>query len=278
MKVMIIGSEGMLGRDLVETLKPFHEVETTTIETLDITRLDKTVETIKELKPEVVIHAAAYTDVDGSESKKDLAYQVNALGSRNVAVGCLEADASMVYISTDYVFDGAKGTSYHEYDKTNPLSVYGKSKLQGETFIQDILSKYYIVRTSWLYGEHGPNFPATMLQLAQENDTISVVNDQFGSPTFTKDLAHGLKLLIEKPAYGIYHLTNSDYCSWYEYAREIFKIKGVEVEVKPVPTSQFPRPAPRPEYSVLDNYHWKMEGFKALRSYKDALQEYLSLI
>lgn len=268
----------MLGHDLAETLKPFHEVETTTINTLDITRLDNTVEIIKELKPEVVIHAAAYTDVDGSESKEDLAYQVNALGSRNVGVGCLEADARMVYISTDYVFDGAKGISYQEYDKTNPLSVYGKSKLQGETFIRDVLSKFYIVRTSWLYGEHGPNFPSTMLQLARENDTLQVVDDQFGSPTFTKDLAHGLKLLIEKPAYGIYHLTNSDYCSWYEYAREIFKIKGVEVEVKPVPTSQFPRPAPRPEYSVLDNYQWKMEGFKALRSYKDALQEYLSLI
>lgn len=278
MKVMIIGSEGMLGHDLVETLKPHHEVETTTINTLDITRLDKTRETIKEINPEVVIHAAAYTDVDGSESKEDLAYEVNALGSRNVAVGCLEADASLVYISTDYVFDGRKGTSYQEYDKTNPLSVYGKSKLQGETFIRDILSKFYIVRTSWLYGEHGPNFPATMLKLAQENDTIQVVDDQFGSPTFTKDLAHGLKLLIEKPAYGIYHLTNSDYCSWYEYAQEIFKIKEVEVEVKPVPTTEFPRPAPRPEYSVLDNYHWKMEGFTPLRSYKDALKEYLSLL
>ena len=278
MKVMIIGSEGMLGHDLVETLKPFHEVETTTIDTLDITRLDKTRENIKEVNPEVVIHAAAYTDVDGSQSKEDLAYEVNALGSRNVAVGCLEADARLVYISTDYVFDGSKGTSYQEYDKTNPLSVYGKSKLQGETYIRDILSKFYIVRTSWLYGEHGPNFPATMLNLAQENDTLQVVDDQFGSPTFTKDLAHGLKLLIEKPAYGIYHLTNSDYCSWYEYAQEIFKIKGVEVEVKPVPTSQFPRPAPRPEYSVLDNYHWKMEGFKPLRSYKDALKEYLYLL
>jgi dTDP-4-dehydrorhamnose reductase len=278
MKVLIIGSEGMLGHDLVDSLSAENEISTTTIDTLDITDINKTIKTVKEINPDVVVNAAAFTNVNECESKFDLAYKVNVLGTRNVAVACREVDSALVYISTDYVFDGTKGSSYYEYDQTNPLSAYGKTKYLGEVYTRDILDKFYIVRTAWLYGYHGPNFVTTMLNLAKTNDTISVVNDQVGSPTYTVDLANAIEQLIKKPAYGIYHVTNSEYCSWYEYAKEIFDIAGIDVEVKPVTTEEFPTPALRPEYSVLENYNWKMEGFPEIRSYKEALREYMDLL
>jgi len=184
----------------------------------------------------------------------------------------------MVYICTDYVFDGLKGTSYYEYDQTNPLSVYGKTKHVDEVYICDTLNKFYIVRTSWLYGYNGPNFVTTMLNLAKTNDKISVVNDQIGSPTYTVDLATAIANLIKKPVYGIYHITNSEYCSWYEFAKEIFKQANLEIGLEPVTTEEFPRPAPRPKYSVLENYNWKMEGFPQIRSYKKALTDYMKLL
>jgi dTDP-4-dehydrorhamnose reductase len=278
MKIMIIGSEGMLGHDLVDVLSAEHEIFTTTIDTLDITDLDETIKTVKNNNPDVLIHAAAFTDVDGSESNPDLAYKVNAIGTRNVAVACQEADCAMVYICTDYVFDGTNDTPYREYDQTKPLGVYGNTKHAGEVYIRDILSKFYIVRTSWLYGFHGPNFVTTMLNLAKTNDNISVVDDQVGSPTYTVDLSNAIALLIKRPAYGIYHVTNSENCSWYDFAKEIFKQANVEVSVNPVTTEEFPRPAPRPKYSVLENYNWKMEGYPKLRSYKEALSDYMKLL
>lgn len=278
MKVLIIGSEGMLGHDLVDILSAENEISTTTIDTLDITDIEKTIETIKNINPDVVVHAAAFTDVDGSETNEDLAYKVNVLGTRNVAVACSEVDAALVYICTDYVFDGTKGSSYYEYDQTNPLGVYGKTKHQGEVCIRDILNKFYIVRTSWLYGFHGPNFITTMLKLAEKMESISVVADQIGSPTYTVDLATAIAELIKKPAYGTYHITNSDHCSWYEYAQEIFENTGIDIELNPVSTEEFGSPAPRPKYSVLENYNWKMEGFPKIRSYKEALREYMDLL
>jgi dTDP-4-dehydrorhamnose reductase len=278
MKVLIIGSEGMLGHDLVDILGAEHDISTTTIYTLDITDIDKTILTVKKINPDIVVHAAAFTDVDESESKADLAYKVNVLGTRNVAVACRETDSALVYISTDYVFDGNKGIPYYEYDQTNPLSVYGKTKHLGEVYIRDILNKFYIVRTAWLYGFHGPNFVTTMLKLAETMDSISVVEDQIGSPTYTLDLANAIARLIKKPSYGIYHVTNSEHCSWYEYAREIFEIAGIDVEIKPVTTEEFARPAPRPKYSVLENHNWKMEGFPEIRSYKEALRAYMELL
>ncbi len=278
MRILIIGSEGMLGHDLVDILSADNEVSTTTIDTLDITDIDKTIQTVNEVNPDVLVHAAAYTDVDGSESNSDLAYKVNTLGTRNVAVACQKADSAMVYICTDYVFDGTKGSSYYEYDQTNPLSVYGKTKLGGEIYIRDILNKFYITRTSWLYGFHGPNFVTTMLNLAETNDVISVVNDQIGSPTYTVDLANSIAKLITKPNYGIYHITNSDHCSWFEFAKEIFNNAGVNIDLKPVTTEEFPRPAFRPKYSVLENYNWRLEGFPKIRSYKKALKDYMNLL
>ncbi len=278
MKVLIIGSEGMLGHDLVDILSAENEISTTTIDTLDITDIEKTIATVKNINPDVVVHAAAFTDVDGSETNEDLAYKVNVIGTRNVAVACNEVDAALVYICTDYVFDGTKGSSYYEYDQINPLSVYGKTKHLGEVCVKDILNKFYIVRTSWLYGYHGPNFITTMLKLAEKMDSISVVADQFGSPTYTVDLARAISELIKKPIYGTYHVTNSEHCSWYEYAQEIFQIAGIDIEVNPVSTEEFGSPAPRPKYSVLENYNWKMEGFPKIRSYKEALMEYMGLL
>lgn len=278
MKVLIIGSEGMLGHDLVDVLSAEHDVSTTTIWTLDITDIDKTIETVKNINPDVVVHAAAFTDVDKSESKADLAYQVNSLGTRNVAVACRETDSALVYICTDYVFDGTKGSSYYEYDQTNPLGVYGKTKHLGEVYIRDLLNKFYIVRTSWLYGYHGPNFVTTMLNLTKTHDRISVVSDQIGSPTYTVDLAAAIANLIKKPSYGIYHITNSEYCSWFEYAQLIFEIAGKKVDLNPVTTEEFGSLAPRPKYSVLENYNWKMEGFPKIRSYKEALKDYMNLL
>jgi dTDP-4-dehydrorhamnose reductase len=278
MKVLIIGAEGMLGHDLVEVMSKNHEVSTTTIDTMDITDINKTIETVKKKNPDVVIHAAAFTDVDGSESQADLAYKVNSLGTRNVAVACKETDSALVYICTDYVFDGTKGSPYYEYDQTNPLSVYGKTKLQGEAYIRDLLNKFYIVRTSWLYGYHGPNFVTTMLKLAQTHDQISVVGDQIGSPTYTVDLSKAIAKLIEKPVYGIYHITNSQHCTWYEYAQLIFDIAGKKVNLKSVTTEEFGSAAKRPKYSVLENYNWKMEGFPKIRSFKEALKEYMDLL
>jgi len=277
MKIMIIGSEGMLGHDLVDVLSE-HELSTTTIETLDITDIDNTIRTVKKNNPDILVHAAAFTDVDGSESNPDLAYKVNALGTRNVAVACQKADCAMVYICTDYVFDGTSNSTYYEYDQSKPLGVYGKTKYAGEVYIRDILNKFYIIRTSWLYGYHGPNFVNTMLNLAKTTDNISVVNDQIGSPTYTVDLANAIALLIKKPSYGIYHITNSDYCSWYDFAKEIFKQSNVEVNLKPVTTEEYPRPASRPKFSVLENYNWKMEGYPKIRSYKEALTDYLKLV
>ena len=278
MKIMIIGSEGMLGHDLVDVLSVDNEVCTTTIDTLDITDINKTIKTVKEYNPDVLIHAAAFTDVDGSESNPDLAFKVNATGTRNVAVACQKADCAMVYICTDYVFDGTNSSPYREYDQTHPLGVYGKTKHTGELYIRDLLNKFYIIRTSWLYGYHGPNFVTTMLNLAKKTKNINVVNDQIGSPTYTVDLANAIALLIKKPTYGIYHVTNSENCSWYDFAAEIFKQSKVDVNLKPVTTEEFPRHAPRPKYSVLENYNWNMEGYPRMRSYKEALTDYLKLL
>ena len=278
MKVLIIGSEGMLGHDLVDILSAENEISTTTIDTLDITDIEKTVATVKNINPDVIVHAAAFTDVDGSETNEDLAYKVNVIGTRNVAVACSEVDAALVYICTDYVFDGTKGSSYYEYDQTNPLSVYGKTKHLGEVCVKEMLNKFYIVRTSWLYGYHGPNFITTMLKLAEKMDSISVVADQIGSPTYAVDLARAISELIKKPVYGTYHVTNSEHCSWYEYAQELFEIAGIDIEINPVSTEEFGSPAPRPKYSVLENYNWKMEGFPEIRSYKEALREYMDLL
>lgn len=278
MKVLITGSNGMLGHDLQKVLKDKHELILTTSKTLDITDKENTIDFIVKNKPDVVINSAAYTDVDGCETNQDLAYAVNGEGVRNLALGCKEADCLLVHVSTDYVFDGTARDPIEEDGEIGPISVYGKSKLKGEEAILKILDKYFILRTAWLYGINGKNFPKTMLELAQNHSEITVVYDEVGTPTYTPDLAYGISQIIETDYYGIYHLTNSGQCSWYEFAKYIFEIADMDVKVIPVTASEFSRPAPRPSYSVLKNKKWIENGFEPLRSYKEAIKEYIELI
>jgi dTDP-4-dehydrorhamnose reductase len=278
MKILITGSNGMLGHDLIETLKDSHELILTTSKTLDITDKDSTIKCIKENRPDIVINSAAYTDVDGCETNQDLAYAVNGEGVRNLALGCREVDCPLVHVSTDYVFDGTARDPIEEDGEIGPISVYGKSKLKGEEAIEEILDKYFIVRTAWLYGINGKNFPKTMLELAENHPEITVVYDEVGTPTYTPDLAYGISQLIETDYYGIYHLTNSGSCSWCEFAKYIFEVAGLDINVVPVTASEFSRPAPRPSYSVLKNKKWIENGFEPLRDYKEAIKEYIELI
>jgi len=273
MKILITGSSGMLGSDLVDILSRRHEVVTSG--SLDIRDLEGVMELLRETRPDAVVHAAAFTDVDCAETERDKAYQVNVLGTRNIAAAASAVGSSILYISTDYVFDGEKGDGYLEFDEPNPLNFYGKTKYLGEVSVRQLSERFYIVRTSWLFGRNGRNFVGTMVELAERGHEISVVDDQYGSPTYTRDLAASIGNLLERPAYGVYHLTNSGQCSWYEFAIDIFNELGMEVCLKPVKSHEFPRPARRPSFSVLRNYNWSMEGFKPLRNYRDALRDYI---
>lgn len=278
MKILITGSNGMLGHDLIEVLQNSHELVLTTSKTLDITDERQVNDFIRDKKPDIVINSAAYTDVDGCEENEDIAYSVNGDGVRNLALACRDVDCPLVHISTDYVFDGSATEPIAEDGEIGPISVYGKSKLKGEKAIQEILDKYFIIRTAWLYGINGRNFPKTMLELAQNHPEITVVYDEVGTPTYTPDLAYGISQLIETDYYGIYHLTNSGSCSWCEFARYIFEVAGLDIKVVPVTASEFARAAPRPSYSVLDNKNWIENGFEPLRDYKEAIIEYIELI
>ncbi len=273
MRIALTGSDGMLGSDIT---KVFTDVEliTLTLRDFDITDLDKTKKNIKEIKPEYLIHAAAYTDVDGSENNPDKAFLVNGIGTRNVAIACQDINCPIVYISTDYVFDGKKKEPYNEWDISNPINKYGLSKLIGENFVTSLTNRFYIVRTSWLYGKNGKNFVDTILRLMSERKEVEVVDDQKGSPTYTYDLAVTLRELIGK-GFGIYHISNTSQCSWYEFALEIAKLKGMNTNIKPITSNKFKRPAKRPFFSVLNNTMLRLEGIKGLRHWKEALKEYL---
>jgi len=279
LRILIPGANGMLGHALTAVLSKQHKLIGLDLPDLDITDLSAVRSAISTHHPDLLINAAAYTDVDGCESNSDLAFSVNAMGPHNLALVCKELDIPLVHISTDYIFDGKSPVPYKESDKPNPQSIYGESKLQGEQYVRELTDKHYIIRTSWLYGEHGKNFVATMLRLAAERDEFDVVNDQVGSPTYTVDLAKAISKLITETAYGAYHITNSGSCTWYEFTREIFRQAGIEgVKVKPITTEVLKRPAPRPKYSVLDNSKWIAAGMLPLRPYQAALKEYLTTI
>ncbi|MDR2545719.1 MAG: dTDP-4-dehydrorhamnose reductase [Methanobrevibacter sp.] len=277
MKIWITGYKGMLGYDLVKTLSKDYELILTDKKQVNITNFNNVEELIKQHKIDVIINAAAYTDVDGSQTNKKIAYNVNAVGSKNLAIASKEHNIKLIHISTDYVFNGDKNNPYTEEDETDPINYYGETKLQGEKFIQENMSKYFIVRTQWLYGINGGNFVKTMLKLAESSNEINVVNDQFGCPTFTKDLAIAFRELITSEKYGLYNVTNSGECSWFDFAKLIFEIANVDVNLNPVLTFQYPTIAKRPKYSVLNNEKWMNEGFTPLRSFKDSLNEYMNL-
>ena len=273
MKILVTGANGQLGREVVRQ-GVGHELVLTDYDTLDITDSKAVASFMREIKPEAVVHCAAYTNVDGAEADFDGAFRVNVIGAQNVAAGCLETGAKMVYVSTDYVFNGQSEKPYREFDVTNPQSVYGVTKLQGEQLVKEILGRHYILRTAWLYGD-GNNFVRTMLRLAENNDTLRVVHDQIGTPTSTVELAKAVFKLLASDAYGTYHGTCQGQCSWYEFACEIFRQASKEVKVIPVTTDEFPRPAKRPAHSVLDNYMLRMTVGDPMSTWQEALQEYL---
>lgn len=279
MKILITGAAGQLGREVQRVLSEHEgrfEVYPLGAEAMDITDGASVLRAVNEIRPDAVVHAAAYTQVDRAESEVDLAFKVNAIGARNVAVATENVGAKLVYISTDYVFDGTKGSPYTEFDAVSPLGVYGRSKLVGEEFVRNSCSRYFIVRTAWLYGAHGNNFVKTMLALATQGKPIKVVNDQVGSPTYALDLAEFIIQLLETENYGVYHATNAGCCSWYEFARAIFAEAGLQVDLSPCTTEEFPRPAPRPAYSVLDHMAIRLNGLKDFRPWQEALRDFIS--
>lgn len=273
MKILVTGANGQLGREIARQGIE-HELVLTDFDTLDITNESAVVAYFRDVKPDAVIHCAAYTNVDGAETDMDGAFRVNVIGAQNMAAGCLETGARMVYVSTDYVFDGESKEPYREFDFVNPQSVYGHTKQQGEQIVRQILGRHYIVRTAWLYGD-GNNFVRTMLKLAETNDTLRVVHDQVGTPTSTVDLATVIFKLLASDAYGTYHATCQGQCSWYEFATEIFRQAGKDVKVIPVTTAEFPRLAKRPMHSVLDNYMLRMTVGDPMGTWQDALEEYI---
>jgi dTDP-4-dehydrorhamnose reductase len=266
----------MLGRDLTAHLRARHQVVPADLPEVDITDFDLVRRTFDSTKLDVVIHTAAFTSVDDCEHRPDLAFQVNAEGTRNVAVACLEASLPMLYVSTDYVFDGQKPTPYAEDDLPNPLNVYGRSKLQGERHVKELLQAAWIVRTSWLFGPLGKNFVRTILQRAQRGESLRVVDDQIGAPTYTMDLAEKLEQIVTRGNPGIYHVTNRGYCSWFEFAQEILRQAGLShVPLFAIPTSASDRPALRPRNSRLAHTRLESEGLGLLPAWQDALTRYL---
>ncbi len=280
MKVLVTGVKGQLGYDVVNELtKRGHEAVGVDVDEMDITDGDACRQVITEANPDAVIHCAAYTAVDAAEDNVDLCRRVNADGTRNIALVCRDLDIKMVYISTDYVFDGQGTRPWEPDDARDPLNVYGVTKCKGEMAVEELVKKFFIVRIAWVFGVNGKNFIRTMLRLGEEKGVVSVVDDQIGSPTYTYDLARLLVDMTESEHYGRYHATNEGFCSWYEFACEIFKQAGMaEVKVTPVDSSQFPAKAKRPMNSRMDKSKLAANGFEPLPAWQDALNRYLKEI
>nr|WP_307990868.1 dTDP-4-dehydrorhamnose reductase [uncultured Niameybacter sp.] len=303
MRILLTGGNGQLGLALKEEfvkLQEQVEVISTDYDTLDITNFAQVEERLTNEKVDIVINCAAHTAVDRCEEDLENAYKINAIGPRNLAAICEKLGAKLIQVSTDYVFSGVfndkeldivseveedlltqrirratNSRPWREDDVVAPQSVYGTSKLMGEELVRSLCSKYFIIRTAWLYGE-GNNFVRTMLKLAETNKELNVVADQFGNPTYAKDLAVAIVNLMQTEYYGTYHGTCEGTCSWYEFAKKIFEIKGIDIKVNPVTSEQFPRPAKRPFYSSLDNFMLKLHGMNTFRSWEEALEDYLS--
>lgn len=279
MKVLVTGVKGQLGYDVVNELtKRGHVAIGTDIEEMDITDANSVETVIKESAPDAVIHCAAYTAVDAAEDNVELCRKINAEGTQNIANVCKELDIKMTYISTDYVFDGQGERAWEPEDERMPLNVYGQTKYEGELAVQNTLDKYFIVRIAWVFGVNGKNFIKTMLNLGKTRDSLTVVNDQFGSPTYTYDLAKLLVDMIETEKYGIYHATNEGICNWYEFACEIFSQAGMNVKVSPVSAAEYPAKAKRPSNSRMSKEKLTENGFEKLPTWQDALSRYLKEI
>lgn len=288
MKILITGSKGQLGNELQNIIKAGKseignisdkiknsKVVAFDIEDLDITNLVQVKEIIKKENPQVVINCAAATNVDGCESNEELAFKINALGPRNLAIACEEIKAKLVQVSTDYVFSGTSKKQLREFDLTEPCSVYGKTKLKGEEYVREFSSKYFIVRTSWLYGSVGNNFVYTMRNLGATKESLNVVKDQIGNPTNANDLSHHILKLIETDEYGVYHCTGEGECSWYDFAKLIMKLCKSECIVNACTSKEFKTVAKRPEYSSLDNMMLRCTVGNEMREWKEALASFI---
>ncbi|MCM2272152.1 MAG: dTDP-4-dehydrorhamnose reductase [candidate division Zixibacteria bacterium] len=281
------GSQGQLGTDLVAYLSTGREVIGIEKQDVDIRSFSKLLETFRAVEPEWVIHTAAYTDVDGAEANPGLAQAVNADGTENVARAATKVGAKLLYYSTDYVFDGAKELPYVETDLPNPQTVYGKSKFDGEERVKSWVDNYVIMRIGWVYGQHGKNFVKTMVKLGREQTLkgsgvqagppILVVNDQFGNPTWTMDIASQTKVVLEAGLFGIFHATSERPTSWYQFAKDLFSSLNIPASVQPCGSDQYVRPAKRPRNSALENQRLKEAGIHIMRPYDTALAEFLAL-
>lgn len=276
MKVLITGAGGQLGQDLLRVLAPRHECIGWTRQEFDVTDRRLVQERTARLRPDAIVHAAAYTQVDLAEAHPDDAFMVNAFGACHMAQAAAAIDAKLVYVSTDYVFDGRKGEPYTEHDPTNPLSAYGESKLLGEKFVRAFCSKHFIVRTSWLYGKHGSNFVTKILAQAERRKELTVVDDEVGSPTYTYDLAECIGWLLPTERYGVYHAANRGWCSRAQFAEAIVRLGGWDdVRVVPIRSDQLALPAARPAYSALDDAALRHAGLARMREWQPALKAFV---
>lgn len=274
--ILVTGSTGQLGSDVVkELLKRGYSTLSPNRSELNLCSEDNIRNYILNSNCEAIVHCAAYTQVDKAEDEKDLCIKINATATKHIVKCAKILDIPMIYISTDYVFDGTKDGEYTENDETNPINIYGESKLAGEKYVQEILDKYYIVRTSWVFNINGKNFIETMLRLSKTNNQLSIVNDQIGSPTYTKDLSRLLVDMLETSKYGLYHATNEGYCSWYEFANTIFKLANINIDIKAINSNEYASRAKRPMNSKLSKDKLIEYGFKPLPHWEDALKDYL---
>ncbi|MFP4416294.1 MAG: dTDP-4-dehydrorhamnose reductase [Chitinispirillaceae bacterium] len=280
MKILVIGSKGQLGSDMcISCRKHGHQVWPVDVPDIDITTESSVRDVISGLKPEVVINCAAFTDVDACEQRQELAFAVNGIGVENIGRQSATVGSRVIHISTDYVFDGTKKSAYIETDSPCPQSIYGKSKLAGEEALGRTNEKSAILRVAWLYGVYGKNFVKTIRrvarQKAQEGAKLSVVNDQFGTPTYTGDVCAQTLKILQDDYYGIFHCTNEGECTWFDFASHIIDCSGISVQIEPCTTDAFPRPAPRPHNSVLENKRLKEAGIHCMRDWKDAFASFL---
>lgn len=276
MVALVTGANGQLGQSLRFIAPNYPEIHFVFCSStdLDISNLENCKTVFSKIKPNYCINAAAYTAVDKAESESEKAHLINVIGVRNIAEVCKEYSTILLHISTDFVFDGNTSKAYSENDIPNPKGVYGQTKLDGEKAIQSVFDDYYIIRTSWVYSQFGNNFMKTMLRLASERDSISVVNDQIGTPTNAVDLAAALLKIItsNNSSFGIYHFSNEGQCSWYDFAKEIFEVNNINIDLQDIPTSDFPTPAKRPRYSVLDKTKIKRVFGLEIKNWKESLK------
>lgn len=279
MRVLVTGVKGQLGSDIAAELKlRAEECIGADIADFDITDRGATVGAIKKYMPDCVIHCAAFTDVNGAEEKRGLCERINVLGTENVALACAETGAKLIYISTDYVFNGEGMRPYEPDDERDPINFYGMTKSLGEDKVRSICPKHFIVRTSWVFGKNGTNFVKTMLRLGEQMEGLTVVDDQIGSPTYTPDLARLLCDMAATERYGTYHATNEGFCSWYDFAKKIMELSGIGCNIKPIASKDYPSPAKRPQNSRLSKEKLVQNGFYKLPPWEDALKRFIKAL